>query len=112
MDGHRAADRPRYGDDFRVDSVWRAGDRRRRPDPGSVGADRVQPARSHRWPGGRSDGGYVIRSGRGFRLSWAADAKRLGQIRRGHYMSQDSEEHKSELQSIMRITYAVFRCKK
>src|SRR3546814_19417140 len=50
-----------------------------------------------------------------FRSSWAASAwarKRCSRSIRASYTPRRSEEHTSELQSLMRISYAVFCLKK
>src|SRR3546814_7548123 len=47
-------------------------------------------------------------SGVGAKLTWTSDVKQVG---KGSWELR-SEEHQSELQSLMRISYAVFRLKK
>src|SRR3546814_9359443 len=63
---------------------WRRGGRGRRTRPGDGGVDRPTPAR------GAAGGGAGA----------------------GHCVGDRSEEHTSELQSLMRISYAVFCLKK
>src|SRR3546814_6406762 len=72
-----------------------------------------------RWPAGRKGGGVSPRRARAFRCGSRTGGMRCvmtGRIGRiapcGRTGSMRSEEHTSELQSLMRISYAVFCLKK
>src|SRR3546814_2795198 len=60
-------------------------------------------------PGGRLDG-ELVRAGEALLLG--EDRQALGVERGGKGLGDRSEEHTSELQSLMRISYAVFCLKK
>src|SRR3546814_1259415 len=75
---------------------------------------RAQPAcGQQRRKGAESEGGHGERAGR-HRAAWVAEADGGGMSEEGvdQRARQRSEEHTSELQSLMRISYAVFCLKK
>src|SRR3546814_3560851 len=89
------------GEPVGIDRLWlgksavnRIGNRR---DRGQIGRAHRPPLAAHGWPRNGATTAAVTRSGRPLCLSSSAHR---------------SEEHTSELQSLMRISYAVFFLKK
>src|SRR3546814_1538607 len=84
--------------------------------PPNRGVDHVGQTHVAREAGGPVDLGRKVEAGQRPSgqsvLETAADGEMFGQLQRGCLLGQRSEEHTSELQSLMRISYAVFCLKK
>src|SRR3546814_1153744 len=114
------------GGDLQTDRLplaGEAGGHRDRRVPAQVGEHRERRGHgaTRRWPlgcegghggGGREEHVHLLEEGRCVEGQLLARSDRTGELRHRVGLSLRSEEHTSELQSLMRISYAVFCLKK